>query len=439
MAPTKADLITQLKNAAKALEIDWLHASQNADNVLAQEDVIIQALEMTSGNAAAELSALTSRRAAMNAMIQQGAVRAILDPVIIEWGKLLNVPETDPDTILRPRMSDQFIVDGDSVKDRDITRGAAVAGGSNVGDGSLLRNTTDADSEPIESSYVEIKTFEITPFAGQDANTGATRNREVFSVLGGDKAPDELERTGSGVDTTIRLVEASESIVVNAGFDLYTGTIGSPTGIPSWTSSVTVDSSNYEFSETDIYQPKPNANVTRLSLNIKAMAAALTQRLDLRSGSILPETPYIVQIAFNRSVGSADGTLTLALGTASASVAMAAQSGWQVLRLPIGADSWLKNFNEDELDVSISRTSGTTGELLIDDLICVPMTFIDEGLGGGSWWAMVGGETPFLTGDVFTVTDTFASSDSVIQKWLWRGYGTSGYLPSSSTPTISDP
>ena len=58
---------------------------------------------------------------------------------------------------------------------------------------------------------------------------------------------------------------------------------------------------------------------------------------------------------------------------------------------------------------------------------------------GGSWGVMGGGETPFLTGDVFTVTDTFATADSVIQKWLWRGYGASGYLPSSGAPTITDP
>ncbi len=439
-APTKLELVAMLKNACKALEIDWLHASQNADNFLDQEDTIIQALEMSSGNALNELAAMTTRRASLNAMISQSAVRQLLDPIIIEWGKLINAPETDPDTILRPRMSDQFTTDSDSLQTRDITRGAPVAGGSNVGDGELLRLTTDADGEPIESSYVEVKTFAITEDGGQDANSGAERNSEIFAVAGSDREPDELQRTGSGLDATITCqTSQNRTVVQNGGFDRISGTIGSPTGINDWTSSVTVDSTNYTFSEADIYQPKPRASSTRRALNIKALTATLTQRIDTGSKSLSADTPYFAQIAYNRSVGTADGTLTLALGSSTGSVVLAAQSGWNVLRLTLGTGSWLKTFNEEGLDILVSRTLGTTGELLVDDLIIAPMTFVSEGQGGGGWWAMVGGATPFLLGDTFTVTDAFATSDAVVQKWLWRGYGDNGYLPSSAAPTITDP
>ena len=50
---------------------------------------------------------------------------------------------------------------------------------------------------------------------------------------------------------------------------------------------------------------------------------------------------------------------------------------------------------------------------------------------------MVGGQTPFLQGDKFTVTDALAGADGKIQSMIWRGYGLS--LPSDAAPTVTDP
>ncbi len=437
--PTRAELITQLKNAIKGFEIDRLHGGVNAANFLDQEDTIIQAIEMGSLNATAQLNAMRSRRASFNALLTPGVIRSVLDPIFLEFGKLLGFPEKDVPTIIRPRLSDDFIAAGDTIKTRDITFGSPVAGGGNVGDGELLRLNIDSDGEPIEAVFVETKTFIISKEKGADANTGTRRNREKFEVRGENLEDDEIQRTGSGLDTTLTLVDAAQSIVQNAGFDLIEGSEPLPSGIPSWVSSVTVDSTNYTFESGagKIFQPRINLVETRRSLNIKALTATLTQRFDLRQKTISATQPFMMQLAINRSEFSGDGTITIKLGTATASVVLAAQVGHFILRLAIGSDSWPVNFNENEIDVEISRTGGTTGSVLIDDLIVVPFTKLVEPGGGGSWYVMVGGQTPFLLEDIFTAADVFATSDSVIQQWLWRGYGL--WLPSDAAPSITDP
>jgi hypothetical protein len=159
----------------------------------------------------------------------------------------------------------------------------------------------------------------------------------------------------------------------------------------------------------------------------------LTQALSVRDTKLSPGTPYYLQIAYNRETGSGAMTIQIELGNTTKSVVLAAQTGWNILRLDIGSGLWFKNFNKQSLSVVVKCTAYTSGYTLIDDIIFCPMTQAD-----GCYYTIVGGATPFLRRDIFTFTDTGGTS-AILQYWFWRATG--HYLPHTTggTETFADP
>jgi hypothetical protein len=138
-------------------------------------------------------------------------------------------------------------------------------------------------------------------------------------------------------------------------------------------------------------------------------------------------------VAWNRQVGSASGTLTLALGSKTTNVVVAAQTGWQVLYLPVTyLNCWPDNFMQNDMTLYIDWAR-TSGDLLIDDVMLVPMSAFR-----GQWYMPIGGATPYVKGDKFTWSDSI-SSDSIIQYWLAHAF--SMYLPhnAAGAETWADP
>ena len=158
----------------------------------------------------------------------------------------------------------------------------------------------------------------------------------------------------------------------------------------------------------------------------------LTQPLTaMRQQRINPDVPYWFSVAVNPTIGSASGgTLTLSMGSSTVAQTVALMSsGWQVLSV----GDWPTNFNADPMSVSISWTSSSSGYLVIDDAIFSPWDELD-----GTFWMLVGGTTPWLVDDTLAFTDTGgAPGTGSVQWWLWRAG--LGYLPSDSSPTMTDP
>ena len=143
--------------------------------------------------------------------------------------------------------------------------------------------------------------------------------------------------------------------------------------------------------------------------------------------------PMFLQVAIYRE-SNADGTITLTLGsqTATVDVTTITNGTWGVLYMTLGTKNWFKTWNQEDPLVKIALSSNTTGNVLIDDVVFAPFTRFD-----GGWWVVVGGSTPFLRDDVFTFADTVTESGE-LQKWFVRGgYG---HLPSTAgAPTWGDP
>jgi hypothetical protein len=334
----------------------------------------------------------------------------------------MTVPETDADGILG-RLYDYFVSGSKTVLSRGITFGAVAAGGSNVGTGTVNRLTKDESNFDIEATNVEVKTLKCV----FDANSQSEEGEEVFEIRGIEASKDGLETLGSGLVGQLPALSArsSEQMIDNASFETYDAS--ATPRFASWTltsgTTPTQDTTNY-------YRIMPGR--TTGDAAVFSANALLTQELSVRGTKINPGVPYYLQVAYNRAVGGFTGDLKIGLGNTTVTVSLAAQTGWNVLRLALGTGLWPKTFNKQDLAVTVQVLNFSAGTLLVDDVILAPMAQAD-----GCYYAIVGGATPFLRDDSFTFTDT-GGTTAILQYWFWRAFGR--YLPhTAGAPTWAEP
>ncbi len=324
-----------------------------------------------------------------------------------------------------------YVANSKTVKYRNVTFGSwsAVTGS---GTGYIYRLTKDQDNFNIEAGFSETKTAECIA----DQNNGAQRHAEVFRIRGLPAGKDALELVGTGrfVDVTCLSPASSGAIVKNPSFEgVVESTYPALTSINNWTPS---SIANIQTETTTYFKDNPQATPSRslrftTNASIQQSFTALALRWD-------PNVPLFAQIAFNRE-SSCDGSLNIIIGNVTATVVLAAQVGWNILTFPVTTSAWYLNWKKTapsgtltNASVTISLTGRTTGTLLIDDFTIGPYTQVD-----GCWVAIVGGATPFLLRDFFTIVDTSADT-GIIQTFLARRYGQ--YLPSTSgSPTWTEP
>lgn len=426
--PTFAEAQAQIKRLCYLLHLVRDRAEITATTIATQIDTIQQAIE--GDFTAEELDAVEAFRSRYASLMTSEVVSSLLTPELLHIAKVRDWPDTDPIAILS-RLYEYMDANALSVNSRNITFGAVAAVGSPAGTGTINRLTKDENDYPIEATTVEVKTFTCV----QDANSQTEKGEEVFEVRGKAANKDGLETAGSGVLGTLRAMSGKDTAqtLQNPSFTTYTGSAATPTAIAGWTpiASPTVYT-NLEIDTTNFYRTYPG-ETTGASLKIKTTTDGVSQALSVLGAKLSPTVPYYAQVAWNRQVGSFSGTIRLSVGGSTVSVVCAAQTGWQVLRIALDQSLWLKNFNEQDLDVKVEITAFTSGYVLVDDVILVPMSQID-----GCWYTIVGGATPFLRGDSYTFTDS-GGTDAIIQYWLWRGYGM--YLPSNNAAgeTWTDP
>jgi len=347
------------------------------------------------------------------------------------YAQTINVPETDFQSAIT-RVYDWFVTNSYTIPSRLFVFGSASAGGSNTGDGTIVRLNVDANGFPIENQAADTKTAKCIA----DATSGTEKNEENFEFRGQAAPPDILTFAGSGKKTNIASLsaKASQRFIRNASFSQSTpaGPTASPTDITSWTSDITVNGTNYELiggtGVNGYYRAFPG-DTTPLALRLKATGTTtLSQNLETLRSQFSTSVPYYVHVAWRRK-GTADGTLTLTLGASSASVDITTgvADAWNILKIGPGTANWLQNFGQAALSLSIARTSATTGNVDIDDVVIAPFASFD-----GSWYAVVGGATQFLLDDSFTFADSEQGSSQspvtgVLQSWMYRTAGR--YLP----------
>lgn len=391
------------------------------------------AISNTTDPGLTDIAAAVRQTRATKASIMSQSARA-LAPAFRIYGQFINAPETDVQSIIT-RLTKYYVDNSEAVNSRGFVYGAQVNGSPYVGNGAVYRLIWDENGFPIENNTAEVKT--LTCLA--DASSGARgRNEEIFEIRGAVANRDALDITGSGSIGQLTAMNASMSFAYlrNPSFSQFSGTTSSPTDITQWTSSVAVSSSTYTLT-TDTYANQGvgyyrdyPGDSTSYSLNCLSTTFTLSQSIEQNRNAFSPNNPMYCQFAYKKSSVGTDGTLTLSLGSNTASVTLGGigDTNWHVLSLALDKNLWFRNFDQANLSFSIARSGGTTGTITVDDVILAPFAFFD-----GLWWAVVGGTTPFLRRDTLTFTDTENGENyGTNQKWLWRSFAR--YLPSAVTP-----
>jgi hypothetical protein len=417
-APSLAEVQTQWSNAVELLEETRKWAQVNGENWVSKEDTFVQAVE--SDFASEILTGAARSRAFLAALLSNANVAQHLLPHLKSYCRhITNTPSLSDSQKMIDEIVNYMYDNSLTVNSRDFVFATPSMGGGNAGNGTILRLNTDDHNFSIENQHADAKRADCR----FDRNTGTNQHEELFEFRGQAPGIDSLQVSGSNKRRFIASLSARNSLLSNPSFSQLSGTAAAPTAITGWTSSVTVNSTNYNFDATNYYRDFRGDTIP-YALNIKAVSSNLTQKLSVLNTKLKPNVPYMLQVAWNRQVGTGAGTLLIRMGALSNSVVVAAQTGWNLLRVPttFGQNNWYRQFDEQDMDITIEWTR-TSGDLLIDDVLLVPATDFD-----GSWYWMVGGSTPFLKDDSATWSDT--ETGAIHQRFVHRGFGR--YLPSAT-------
>lgn len=364
----------------------------------------------------------------------RNGIPAMLQASMYDFGNVIGAPALSPPQIFKDFLYQYFVDNSRSVNDRNWSRGStsAVTG---TGTGTINRLTTDGNNYPLQVGHVETK----KGICITDKLSGGTIHEEEIELRGADPQADNLKPVGSGLRQSIFCLSGrnSETWLSNPSFDSYSGTISSLTAVTDWTPTTSI--SNFQLDQTNYYRSYQGVT-TPASLRISTNDTMTQNLANVKNQPFDPLIPMYFQIAYNRQVGSGDGNLNIVLGSKTTTVALAAQTGWNILRLAIGQNNWFRRFNQTTMTVAVSIDSRTTGYTLVDDFILAPFSEAD-----GTFYAAVGGATPFLRDDYMTWTDS--ESGAVVGYWLEQMFKQGeiapwwAYLPSNNAgaETWADP
>lgn len=421
--PTFSGIWTQFGYLVKMLNELEKFGSSNSPNVLDMEDVLTTALD---GEFIVDARAAAKRliRDQIASPLRPQTMRAMFRPVWAEMLRVIGSTElgpgafTDADAL---RVIRQYMVDNDDwIKSRSMTLDTS-SSGSVTGTGAIHRLTTDGDGMTLECVGPESKVF----FCDVDQNNGASKHAEQFEFRVTDAHPDGLQWTGSGVPKRVTSLNAkSGNLLVNPSFEqgaTANNTALTSTGqITGWDVTTAANIKTYSAAAYVYRGYQNDQGVTHYGLEFVASDTLIQVVKTENPGARFDDrVPYYAQIVWQR-LASATGTLTFHVGASSVSVDVSTGTNgvWNVLKIAIGTGNWFANFNEESLDVKIQMASLAVGTVVVDDVVLAPMTNLD-----GTWWAVVGGATPWKYADALTFSgDADGGTRAIFNYWLWRTY-----------------
>lgn len=418
--PSVATIQQQIADVVDLLEETRKFGHVNAKNVLAMLDVIVQGQE---GDYAPEaLDNAQGYRSGYAALMGQGQINALLDPLLLQMAKAINSPATTSQPIIADLI--RFMqANTQTVQSRAFTFAPMSPDPGNVGGGTIHRLVVDQYARQVENATPEKKKAVCIA----DQNSGTHRHEELFRFEGDAANRDVIEIIGSGkvLDIAAASARASTQFISNPSFHSFAGDVGAITGITGWTPGAAIG--NFGIDQTNYYRTYVG-ETPPASLLVKA-SDTLTQPL---TANFQPQIPIFCQVAYNAEINAATGTLILKVGSNSKSVAFTGQTGWNILALDFDENLWFPNWNVDNATIELEVTGKGGGDLLVDDVVLVYWSPFD-----GVWHVVMAGGSadPFLGEDRFDWTDSEVGAK--IQTFFWRGYG--AYLPHSGAPTWVDP
>jgi len=431
--PTEAQVQTSIGDAVRILEHLDRYVNTNTQNFAGHENTL-------ESNLGPNTFLFTEQVLAAAARFRNGLVsteqlgRGMLIPLLRDYGRVRDFPETDVATILTRLQRDLFDR-SQTVASRQFVYGAITALTASIGDGVMNRLTVDQYGDDIESTFAE----SVVAQCIEDEHSGASEHEERFEFRGQALGEDPLDLQGSGRTEIIKALSAADSLefLQNPSFsDNSVGALTTSDSIPGWAVAIgaITDFTIDDATSGQIYRDFDGDTAPKAILF--ETNGSLEQNFNNRRIQLSPLIPIYLQVAYRPNTITA-GTLALRLGNQTVTVLITtATTGWNVLRMTIGLGQFFRVFNQEDPVVAISMT-GSNGSIWIDDVVMARYQPFN-----GVWYAPVGGATPFLRDDQFdwshTNGDRVAGTQGLVQHWLWRLFNT--YLPhTSATPSWTDP
>lgn len=417
MATTEAEVQAILRAAVDALEDG--RAFGDSD-LLTNIDAVVQLAE---GDFAAQLlSALEGYRGRFSQFLSTDS--DILTWIVRLYGRVMASPQTETDALLR-ELYDWFVTNNITVKSRGFSLATPSANGSNVGNGTLYRLTVDENGYTFENGRPDAKRAEII----NDAFSGTQLHEEILELRGAYPSRDLLEREiGSGLILPITaLHHRNAGTLTNAGFEQYTSSTAVSAGSPQVLTALSgweKVSGTWPTGQTDT--PAKTLAGDVLPIAIRATADfKIRQKFSTNLVQVDQSRPYLTGVWMKKN-GSTTGSGILALESSATSTATQSVTKdlstltlntWEFVPIALGTGSWFKNFNTDNLSLSLAVTSLGVSTADFDGVVFAPGTFFD-----GSWYWFIGGYTPSRRRDYWTWTDSDGGAGKV-QRHVVRAFG----------------
>jgi len=444
--PTRAQIESAWAAGIKLVDQIFRFGSKNATNFVSLLQTLQPLLFGDWSNEATDVA--SAIRSTLSGSCSRSAIQSFMRAFMKMYVQgVIGRTDLSTDTAMAAEIYKYFIDNRLRVPSRGITFGSPTAAAANIGTSQLLRLTTDRFNFPIEAASLDAKRCRCI----LDQNTGAQGQGGESWYLEGQTPPiDDLQRSGSGLTTTLKGITSDDSILSNPDFRNFTAT--SPvtggltttlTDITDWTCTPSVSGTTYQLDNyaNNIYRVPPSNSLAGAYSLVLLATALLTQKLSLRNKKLNQDLPYALVIIWNRQIGAASGTLKIRMGNTETVVSVSAQTGWQVTVCPPnrGWSNWYRVFAEDDLQIDIDWTS-TGGSLYISEILLFPLTPATSGNGFDGYFAVIPSSAPVWKAprifDEFNFADMVTGSDGINQRTL--GFAFPGfYLPSSVTSGIT--
>lgn len=435
-------------NVANAIE---LFGNANTPNYLDLEDALTVALDGEFTPNALPILRQAVRQP-LAGTIAAPTLRRLFYPFLQEMSRVIGAPElkaggqiSEADALKRIR---QYMEDNSqSLNSRGMTIDTSAAG-SVTGTGAIHRLTVDKDNNVLECIGAESKVF----YCDKDQTSGARKHAEEFEFRFADAEQDALYWTGTGGTKRVTSLNCrSGNLLVNPSFEqgatADNTALSSLTQLTGWTVAGTASNVKTHSNATRVYRGYPGEPSTLYGIEFVADdTIAQVLRVANPGAQFDPRVPYFCQVAWHKR-SSATGNLNLHVGsqTVTVDISTGTNDTFAPLVLTIGTKNWYDTFKEGDLDIKIVVDTLATGTVVVDDVVLAPMTNLD-----GTWWAVVGGATPWIRGDTLSFTgDADGGTRAKLSYWLWRAYGNDtalltemrGWFPTDNggSETIADP
>lgn len=444
--PTFTAVMTMIANAASLLDQLETYTSTASTGLIAKSETLRNDLEGDYAQAARD--GITRNLNDVATPLSRAGARRIIDPLMRQVAVAIDYPNPQDNIAnIFEALVEYCVTNSQTINDsEDVLDTTWTAGGSNTGNGEVVRLTVDENNNKLgflpDDWVLECVT---------DARTIGEVGREGWELRGTTGRPDNLDYTGTGVIVRgIRTISAdlSKAYARNPSWNDYVENGSSQlTSLPGWTQQTGANLyTNLSINPTYAARSTPGES-TSVSLQFNGDETIVQDLVSVAGAQIDPQTPLLIDVAVAK-VGTPTGTFTLRMsgtvgsGGVSATLAHGAMTGsgtFDRLRIALGTSCWPENFNANDLKVQIALASSgsidASNYFVVDDLLISPMTRIGalgdarRGKGSmGNYLAVVGGSVPAIVGDTFSASDTEGSTRGTIH-WCLTKIANYGALP----------